>query len=192
MSNDVVNTKVDLTFADSVELMRNLPAYRFAYWFAIFITPLITFLSYLSLRKENEILAETPSQLTELNNEGAILMSISGLFFVVIIHFVMKAMPGALAKKFYKTQMNKGQTQLQVGFNKRKRTFFFGPNQKEYLSHAKLFVFSTSNNFLFYYGRSPRAVKFFLPKKGTEAHERSVKEIIEALRKEENVSIVEK
>ena len=69
-----------------------------------------------------------------------------------------------------------------MGFEIDNHQFQLGSKHQKQPITSSLYVISTHNNLLFYFGKGINSFKFHLPKKGDENHELFVKEVIWNLR----------
>ncbi|MCA1054338.1 hypothetical protein LCM10_05005 [Rossellomorea aquimaris] len=172
--------------------MRNLSAFRIAYWFVMISVPIVYFINYLRLsRPANVKVAETAAQLHQLNKESFIDMMIAAGIFLILAHLLMKLLEKIIGTKLYWKFTKSGATHLLVGVDKEKGDFVLGEDQKRVPITDAFIVVSTPNNYLFYKGRSLNPLMFFLPKRGSDSHDEVVKEMIEAVRRE-NVTMKER
>jgi hypothetical protein len=101
----------------------------------------------------------------------------------------MKGMEKALAIRLYRTLRKSGASQLLVGIDKETLEFVLGEKQNKRPINQKYVVISTPKKYLFYEGKGVKPLMFFLPKRGSTAHEEVVKEIIEIVHKQEKIPL---
>lgn len=192
MSKDIVQTKFPVSKKDSMEIMRNLPFFRISYLFVIISIPIVYLISYLTIsRPANLKIAETASQLNKLNKESFIYMTIAGIIFLLFALLIMKLLEKVIGMRFYKNFKKSGASHLLVGIDMKNSNFILGEDKKRYPITDEFKLVSTPNNYIFYKGKSPKPLMFFLPKRGNDLHEEVLKEILITVQKE-NISIKER
>ncbi|WP_078380711.1 hypothetical protein [Sutcliffiella halmapala] len=187
---EVLQTKLKVTQNDCEEMMRNLPATRFAYWILILSIPFAILLGYFHHKRANLAIAENAEHLSKLNNDAILLGIILGFILYILCQFFWKYAVKSFGKKLYKTHKKRNAMSLDIRFDKKSQWFVFsGREQEKYTKNAKLTIVSTPNNYIFYIGKGLYAGKLFLPKHGDEAQKLIVKEIIDILHNKENIPI---
>ncbi|OIU66433.1 hypothetical protein [Rossellomorea aquimaris] len=179
MSKDVIQTKFQVSLKDCIDVIRNFPAFRFSYFFILLLVPVVLIFNYITI--------SIPA-----NQDSLINLIILCVIFLIGVHILMKGMEKVLAIRLYRTLKKSGASQLIVGIDKQTLEFVLGAKQNRQTINKKYVVISTPKKYLFYEGKGVKPLMFFLPKRGSAAHEQVVNEIIEIVHKQEKVPLKER
>lgn len=179
MNKDIVQTNFPVSLKDCIDVIRNFPAFRFSYFFVLLLVPVVLIFNYININ-------------IPANQDSLIDIFIIGVIFLIVVHLLMKGMEKVLAIRLYRTFKKSGASQLLVGIDKGTLEFVLGEKQNRRPISQKFVLISTPEKYLFYEGKGIKPLMFFLPKKGTTAHEEIVKEIIEVVHKQKNIPLKER
>lgn len=190
---DIIETKVEISLNNCVEMMKYNPATRLGYWLAILSAPFLGLYGYYEASVMNRALAKDAEHLVKLNNNYLIAFIVFSFILLGIILFTWKFVEKFNGKVLFKFHKKNNAMFLNIRFNKETRKFIFsGKEQDKYHNYSKIKIFSTPNNYIFYIGKGLYPGKFFLPKKGDVQQTLVVQEIIDVLHNEENIPIITK
>ncbi|QTC41470.1 hypothetical protein I7V34_20875 [Bacillus sp. V3] len=177
MSKGIVETKFPFSLKDCIDVIRNFPAFRFSYFFIILFVPMVLIYNYITI--------SIPAKQDSLIN-----LVILCVVFLIAVHFIMKGMEKILSLRLYRTLKKSGASHLHVGVDRDTLEFVLGEKKNRRPINQKYVVVSTPKKYIFYEGKGVKPLMFFLPKRGTAAHEEVVNEIIDVVHKQAMIPLL--